>query len=81
MALPSEGRWRCDLAACTALSPRQRMLAPCPGLGAALPAVLARSVRQRLRLGALCLGRAQKEHCTELPAALVGQVLALASGP
>ena len=86
-----------DLAACRALSPAQwrRVPGPCPGLGAALPAVLARSVteaallvgrlpaevRARLRTGALCLGRAQRERRTELPAALVGQVLALAAGP
>ena len=86
-----------DLAACTALSPEQwqRMPAPCPALGAALPAVLARSAaeaallvarlpdeaRQRLRTGALCLGRVQRERRIELPAALVGQVLALVAGP
>ena len=85
-----------NLAASTALSPAQwRRVPPCsPGLGAALPAVLARSeaeaallvgrlpaeTRQRLRIGALCLGRAQREHQIELPAALVGQVLALAAG-
>ena len=86
-----------DLAACAALSPAQwqRVPAPCLGLGAALPAVLARSaaeaallvvrllaeMRQSLRIGALCLGRAQRRHRTELPAALVGRVLALAAGP
>ena len=86
-----------DLAACTALSPAQweRVPAPCPALGAALPAVLARSVaeaallvvrlpaeaRQRLRAGAMSLGRAQRVHDAELPAALVGLVLALAAGP
>ena len=37
--------------------------------------------RERLRIGALCLGRAQCELGVELPAALVGQVLALATGP
>ena len=86
-----------DLAACTALSPAQwqRVPAPCPGLGAALPAVLARSmteaallvgrlpveVRERLRTGALCLGWAQRVLGVELERALVGQVLALAAGP
>ena len=85
-----------DLVMPTALSPAQwqRVPAPCAGLGAVLPAVLARSeaetallvgrlpaeVRQRLRIGALCLGQAQKVRRTELPAALVGQVLALATG-
>ena len=86
-----------DLAACAALSPEQwqRMPAPCPALGTALPAVLERSeaeaallvgclpaeVRQRLRAAALCLGRAQRECHIELPTVLVGQVLALATGP
>ena len=86
-----------DLAACTALSTEQwqRVPAPCPALGAALPTVLARSAteaallvchlpaeaRQRLRTAALCLGRAQREHDLEVPAALVGQVLALAARP
>ena len=86
-----------DLAACTALSPAQwqRVPAPCPALGAALPVVLARSaaeaallvghlpaeVRQRLRTGALCLARAQRECLVELPAVLTGQMLALAVGP
>ena len=86
-----------DLAACVELSPAQwqRVPAPCPDLGAALPAVLARSeaeaalpvgclpakMRRRLRAGALCLGRAQRVRHMELPAALVGQVLALAAGP
>ena len=85
-----------DLAACTALSPEQwrRVPAPCPALGAALPAVLARSaaeavllvgrlpagVRRRLRTGALCLGRAQRECSTQLPAGLAGRALALAAG-
>ena len=86
-----------DLAACAALSPGQwqRMPSRCSALAAALPAVLARSaaeaallvrrlpaeVRQRLCVAALCLGRAQKELQIDLPAALVGQVLALAAGP
>ena len=86
-----------DLAACTALSPEQwqRVPAPCPALGTALPAVLARSaaeaallvgrlsaeVRQRLRTGALCMVRAQRVYEIELPVALVGQVLALAARP
>ena len=85
-----------NLAACSALSPAQwqRMPPSCPGLGTALPAVLKRSVaeaallvarlpveaRQCLRTAALCLGRAQRERHIELPAALVGQVLALAAG-
>ena len=86
-----------NLAACTALSRAQwqRVPAHYPGLGAALPAVLARSTaeaallvgrlpadeRRRLRAGALCLGRAQRVLGVELPTALVGQVLALAAGP
>ena len=85
------------LAACAALSPAQwqRLPAPCPGLASILPTVLARStaeaallvgrlpakVRQRLRAGALCLGRAQRERRAELPGAIVGQVLALAAWP
>ena len=85
-----------DLAASKALSPAQwqRVPAPCPALGAALPAVLARSQAeaallvgrlpaeacQRLRAGALCQGQAQREHGIELPVALVGRVLALAAG-
>ena len=45
-----------DLAACTALAPEQwqRMPAPCPGLGAALPAVLAR-------------GRVLRRSCSHTP--------------
>ena len=66
-----------DLAACWPLSQEQweRFPCPCPGLGAALPAVLARSEagvsrlvarltageRQRLRTAALCLARAAVE--------------------
>ena len=38
-------------------------------------------VRQCLRTGALCLGRAQLEHQIELPTDVVGQVLALAAAP
>ena len=84
-----------DLAACTALTPGQwqHIPSPCPALGGALPAVLARSVaeaallvgrlpaevRQRLRTVGLCLVRAQRVHKIELPPALVGQVLALAA--
>ena len=86
-----------DLAARTALSPEQWKYVPaaCPRLGAALPAVLARSAveaallvgrmsseeRQRLRTGALCLGRAQRVLGVELPVVLVSEVLALAAGP
>lgn len=63
---------------------------PCPGLAAALPAVLARSVdeaaclvrhlpeaeRQRLHTAALCLGRAQRVHEVPLPPAIAAKVLA-----
>ena len=86
-----------DLAACKALSARQWWRLPyrCPALGAALPAVLVRctveaarlvahlpdKVRQGLHTAALCLVRAQRVLGVELPAALVGQVLALAAGP
>ena len=69
----------------------QRVPAACPGLGAALPAVLARSVsearwlvqrlsgeqRQRVRSAALSLRRAQRTLGVELPVAVLGQVLAL----
>ena len=84
-----------DLAACRPLSPEQwqRMPVPCPGLGAALPAVLARSEAEagllvqrlpaeeqhRLRTAALALGRAQRELGVALEPALVGRVLALAA--
>ena len=70
----------------------QRVPAPCPGLGAALPAVLARSeaeagclvgrlpVKERawLRTAALCLGRAQRMEGVELERVLMGRMLALA---
>ena len=84
-----------ELAASRALSPAQwqRFLVPCPGLGAALPAVLSRSEaearslvsclpaeeRRRLRAGALALGRAQRARRVELPGVLVGRVLGLAA--
>ena len=86
-----------DLAAATALSAKQwrRLPYDCPALGAVLPTVLARSsaeaarlvahlpveVRQGLHTGCLCLVRAQHVLGVELPAALVGRVLALAAGP
>ena len=68
----------------------QRVPAPCAGLGAALPDVLARSdaepallvqhlpeaSKQRLRMAALCLGRAQRRHGASLPAPLVRALLA-----
>ena len=71
---------------------RQLVPWPCPGLGAALPAVLARSVeeatclvrhlpeaeQQRLRTAALCLGRAQRVHEVPLPPVLAAKVLAAA---
>ena len=84
-----------DLAASRALSLAQwkRIPAPCPGLGAALPAVLSRSEaegrqlvrrlpdaeRCRLRAAALALGWAQRALGIELPAVLVRRVLALAA--
>ncbi|KAL4435619.1 hypothetical protein ABPG77_002582 [Micractinium sp. CCAP 211/92] len=84
------------LAARRALAPADwaRVPAPCAGLGAALPAVLERSPaeaallvqhlpqseRQRLHTAALCLARAQQVHCTYLPPAALGRILALAAG-
>lgn len=75
------------------LTPAQwkRVPHPCPELGTVLPAVLVRSAaeaalvvrrllpyqRRRLQTAALCLARAQRTHGTPLPAAFVGQVLAL----
>ena len=70
-----------------------RKQTPCPGLGAALPAVLARSTtearllvqhlspmdRQRLRVLALCLGRAQRGLPTPLPAPILWHILAIAA--
>ena len=80
-----------DLAACHALSTSQWQCvpAPCPGLRAALPAVLARSeaeagwlvsrlpapARTRLRVAALCLARAQRMLGIELERALVRRML------
>lgn len=72
----------------------QRVPAPCPGLGALLPALVARGdeaeaaqaaqrlpevARQRLRAGALCLARWQRLLGISLPSALSGRVLALAA--
>lgn len=84
-----------------ALAARQRLTAaewarlpePCPGIGAALPAVLQRSpaeaallcrhlprsVRQRLRCAAQCLARAHAQAGVQLPAPIVGHVLALSA--
>ena len=69
--------------------------APCPGLGAALLAVLQRSAAQaarlvahmpagdvrRLRTAALCLARAQRAHDAPLPQPLVWRVLSLCLAP
>lgn len=69
----------------------QRLPTPCPGLGRALPAVLARSEAEaavlvahlppadaaRLRTAALSLHRLQRGLQLELPAHLVGRMLAL----
>ena len=66
-----------------------RVPAPCTGLGAALPAVLARSEaeaallvahlpaadRQRLRTAALCLRRTERVHGVDLPPALLRALL------
>ena len=66
-----------------------RVPSPCSGLGAALPAVLARgeaeaallvahlpaAARRRLRTAALCLRRAERVHGLELPAALLRPLL------
>ena len=57
------------------------MLARSEAEAALLLSRLPAEVRERLRTSALCLVRAQREHDIELPAALVGQVLALAAGP
>lgn len=68
---------------------------PCPGLAAALPAVLARSPeeaaqlvrrlapaeRQRLQLAALSLARAQRAHGVQLPGPVVWSVLVQAAAP
>ena len=67
----------------------QRVPTPCPGLGAALPAVLARSEAEaallvehlpaadleRLRTAALCLRRAERVSGLELPAELLRPLL------
>ena len=64
----------------------------CPGLAAALPAVLRRSTdeagllvrrlpptdRERLRVAALCLVRVQRLHGLELPAELLHRLLLVA---
>lgn len=69
----------------------RRVPFPCPGLAAALPAVLARSEaeaaqlvqhlpvadRARLRAAALCLHRSERVHGLQLPAELSGRILAL----
>lgn len=85
------------LAANRPLIPTQweRIPRPFPGLGAALPTVLARpsaepallvarlaeGERQRLRGAALCLARSQREAGVELPGPLLGRILALALAP
>ena len=70
-----------------------RLPVPCPGLGAALPAVLRRSdavaallvshlpagERGRLRTGALCLARAQHVHGMPPPVGLLRMLLAAAA--
>ena len=79
------------LAARQALSPAEwaRVPRPCPGLSAALPAVLRRSdaeaallvahlpdgERRRLRTAALCLRRTERLHSAELPPALLRPLL------
>ena len=93
----ARGRSRRDLYALVAahqpLTPAQwaRIPTPCPGLGAALPAVLQRSSdelrllmrrlpradRKRLRTFALCLGRVQQRLPEQLPAQIVWRLLAL----
>ena len=86
-----------DLVGSHALSPDQwqHVPTPCPGLGAALPTVLRRSEaearllvghlageeQERLRTAALSLARVQRQAGVELPAGLVGRVLALAATP
>ena len=82
-----------DVAARTPLTPAQwvRVPAPCAGLGAALPAVLARSTaearllvahlpaeeQRRLRTGALALARRQRSLHLALPTPLAERILAL----
>lgn len=79
------------LVARQSLSPSewQQVPAPCPGLGAALPAVLRRSAeeaaqlvrclppadRERLRTAALCLRRVQRLYRLALPADIVNPLL------
>ncbi len=98
--VPSEGRPHAqplyaDVAAHMRLTPEQwqRMPTPCAGLGASLPAVLARSAaeagllvahlppanRERLRAAALSLQRLQGtlQLTPPIPAALLGRMLAL----
>ena len=83
-----------DVASRNPLSPADWLLipSPCPGLAAALPAVLKRSTaeaalllarlpeaeRCRLRTGALCLHRAQTVAGLALPQPLVWRILAAA---
>lgn len=82
------------LAARAPLAPNEWQLVPhpCRGMGAALPAVLSRSTREaaalvsrlepterlRLRTAALSLTRAQRVQGVQLPAPILGRVLALA---
>jgi len=77
-----------------ALTPAEwaQVPSPLPGLSTSLPAVLARSTgeaallvqrlppadSERLRMGALCLARAQKQEAALLPIPIVWRVLALA---
>lgn len=84
-----------ELVAAWGLTPAQWEAVPdaCPGLGAALPAVLdrstaeagelvaclPRSARRRLRTGALALARRQHALGVSLPGSLVGRILALSA--
>ena len=97
-AVPAEGQpavqpLYVDVAACMPLSPAewQQVPTPCPGLGRALPAVLARSEAEaallvahlppadteRLRVAALSLHRAQRALQLDVPPALLGRMLSL----
>lgn len=92
MALPLYA----GLTASRPLLPEQWREVPvaCPDLGAALPAVLARSEAEarclvgrlaeeecsRLRFGALCLSGAQRRLGVAMPREIVWQVLALSAG-
>lgn len=71
----------------------KRVPSCCPGIGAALPAVLRRSpaeaallvrhlprsTRHRLRAAARCLARAQRQVGVQLPALIVGHAMALSA--